>query len=475
MFGSSSLLLRINGPWTARLQQRLRMHGLSDLSLYILMPAHPALPLDDDLDRILTFCGSFGTLKASILVSKAFYRVFRSHPKSIIRAVAYNIVGPSLPQALRVVRYPYHLYDSPEGNLAAMAAECPEDQDIGTLTAEEKEKLQENSRVVEELEGIYSVRNKDRKSKTSLLAWRESWRFRRAMYRMMLFSKLFSEEDMYGGADIHNFGDGVIRKVRLQRTAVLDKYSTAELHELYSVVKFMRSIVPSSSTRPSEASVDSLLAIGPTVILRSFQLHDSLKGDPIEIFVGYFSLALGNIWTARKITPPSDNEPMSTWILDEVNGTDDTCSQCAAPGGINLYTEANWSLFPTPIPDLLQGNLRRNWAVQDRDFFTATDYFFNPGALDPLISKLFTWARGKGEFDGWTPEDSYCFDCLTYFLEENLWRWFLEQRITTGWVPPKNCKYGLYCEIQGDQRHAETRNHLCVPTKDDSDRSIPEF
>ncbi|KAJ7501086.1 hypothetical protein B0H11DRAFT_754227 [Mycena galericulata] len=420
------------------------------------MRSYPILALGDDIvGRILTFCPTFVTLQATILVSKAFYRIFQSHPKSITGAVAYNVVGPSLPQALRVVRYPYHLYDSPEGDLAAMAAECPEEQDIGALTAEEKEKLQANSRVVEELEGIYSVRNKDRKSKTSLLAWRESWRFRRAMYRMMLFYKLFSEEGMYDGADLNNFGEGIIRKIRLQRTAVLDKYSTAELHELYSVVKFMRSIVPSSSTRPSEASIDSLLAIGPTAILRSFQIHDYWDGDPMEIFVGYFSLPLRNIWTARKITPPSEDEPMSKWILDEINGTDDTCSQCAAPGGINLYTEAS--------------NLRLNLVVQNRDFFAATGYLMNPGALDPLISKLFTWAKGTGEFDGWTPEDSYCFDCLTYFLEENLWRWFLEQRITSGWVPPKNCKYGLDCEMQGDQRHAETKNHLCVPANGDSD------
>jgi hypothetical protein len=49
---------------------------------------HHGLPLDDDIvDRIMTFCSTFGTLKSTILVSKAFYRVFQTRPKvSSIRA-----------------------------------------------------------------------------------------------------------------------------------------------------------------------------------------------------------------------------------------------------------------------------------------------------------------------------------------------------------------------------------------------------
>ncbi|KAJ7501050.1 hypothetical protein B0H11DRAFT_753797 [Mycena galericulata] len=105
------------------------------------MRAYTTLTLDDDiLDRILTFCSTFASLQASILVSKVFHRVFQSHPKSITCAVAYNVVGPALPQALRVVRYPYYLYDS-EGDPTAMAMECPEDRDIGVLTRKKSKNL----------------------------------------------------------------------------------------------------------------------------------------------------------------------------------------------------------------------------------------------------------------------------------------------------------------------------------------------
>jgi hypothetical protein len=64
--------------------------------------------------------------------------------QSITRRVAYNIVGPALPQALRVLRYPCDGYTS-DSDPSTMAEACPEDHDPSVITAEEKETLQENS------------------------------------------------------------------------------------------------------------------------------------------------------------------------------------------------------------------------------------------------------------------------------------------------------------------------------------------
>jgi hypothetical protein len=47
------------------------------------MRALSALPLDDDIvDRIMTFSPTFATLQALMLVSKAFYSVYQTHPKA---------------------------------------------------------------------------------------------------------------------------------------------------------------------------------------------------------------------------------------------------------------------------------------------------------------------------------------------------------------------------------------------------------
>lgn len=145
----------------------------------------PSAPLldGDIVYRILTFCPTFATLQSAILVSKAFHSVFQSHPKvshlkllscpysneefrkSITRAVAYNVIGPALPQALRVARYPYYDDDgyrrqSVEAldlDRATMAAACPEEHGAIVITANDKDKLEENSKVVDTLENIYSL------------------------------------------------------------------------------------------------------------------------------------------------------------------------------------------------------------------------------------------------------------------------------------------------------------------------------
>jgi hypothetical protein len=64
-----------------------------------------------------------------------------------------------LPQALRVVQYPYPACSSARDEEGLnLAAACPE-EDISSsgITAEEQEKLQENAGVVQELEDIYSL------------------------------------------------------------------------------------------------------------------------------------------------------------------------------------------------------------------------------------------------------------------------------------------------------------------------------
>ncbi|KAJ7905953.1 hypothetical protein B0H13DRAFT_1881120 [Mycena leptocephala] len=127
------------------------MHALSAL-----------LRHDDIVGCIMTFCPTFDSLQSTTLISKAFHHVFQTYPKaggfSITRAVAYNIVGPTLSEALRVLRYPYSR-DDEDGSMdpITLATTCPEDHDAGSvITVEEKIYLQEDSKSVAMLEDIYS-------------------------------------------------------------------------------------------------------------------------------------------------------------------------------------------------------------------------------------------------------------------------------------------------------------------------------
>ncbi|KAJ6580560.1 hypothetical protein DFH09DRAFT_912588 [Mycena vulgaris] len=60
---------------------------------------------NDVLDRILQWAPTFKTLQAVILVSKTWYHVFLTRPKSLVRSVTENVVGPALPEVMRVLRY----------------------------------------------------------------------------------------------------------------------------------------------------------------------------------------------------------------------------------------------------------------------------------------------------------------------------------------------------------------------------------
>jgi hypothetical protein len=109
------------------------------------------LGLDIDIvDRILTFLPDFLTLQNVLTASKALYAVFQAHPNSIVRAVAYNVVGSALPQALRLVRCQdgSGAYDTLEEDVVSL-----------NITSEEARKLAANTTVVHALEDLFSWRH----------------------------------------------------------------------------------------------------------------------------------------------------------------------------------------------------------------------------------------------------------------------------------------------------------------------------
>ncbi|KAF8171229.1 hypothetical protein K438DRAFT_2024113 [Mycena galopus ATCC 62051] len=428
---------------------------------------------DDIVDRILTFCPTFSTLQATVLTCKTFYRVFQTHPKSITHAVTCHVVGPAVSQALRVVRYPYpdRLEDSPPHSLdpIEMASACSEDFVANIITTEEKAQLLENSKVVAELEDIYSLTNKDRTSKKSVLTSEESFRFRRAAYRIMLYCKLFP-------------GDP-------QRTAVLNEYPTDELLQLASVVKFMRSIFEYYTREDralehpdSTGLVDVLLPAGMAAVWGARTYDYLVSGDLVgasdeeailALFTGYFALPLQNVWEARQFAPPTEDEPASTGVLDEVRGVHDTCVSCGAPGGLTLFTEANWAHLALFSSSLLNGNLKNNRTLHE-PFFTLLPDYSNRELFGSWMAGLFAPELRAKEFKNaaWDLDEvreeggGWCEACFWGFLEAHAWMWFLRERVKAGWVPPEDCGDGWLCTAQVyNTTHAEEKNHMCEPAR----------
>ncbi|KAJ7137520.1 hypothetical protein C8R43DRAFT_607943 [Mycena crocata] len=480
-------------------------------------------PLDDDIvDRIMTFCPTLATLRSMILVSKDFHRIFQTHPKSITREVAYNIVGPALPQALRVLRYPYPAADEEDEDEeveipVVLATACPEEHEVDSITADEAHKLEELATSLRRLEDVYSLTNKDRTSMTSVLIATESLRFHRAAYRITLYCRLFPG-DRYDYDAIDELGDAGIETITAQRAAVLDAYPTDQLRELAAAVAFLRGVF--EEVADDQANVpEILLSTGPVGALTAWETRscDELEGevgyglfsasDEIPLFDGYFSRALERVWAKRGIAPPSDDEPLSKYILDSVNGENDTCSQCSAPGGVKLLNEANWSRLTLSPNLLMKSKLKLNPAVFPAFNAWCNAQDFEVGdALGVWIASVFAMHRAIDDdlnvqydttksalkaqytsnssihprtaaalasptlapFASWNGGQSYCEPCLRRFLLEHVWVWWFEERVRAGWNPPEDCRNGYDCVRAAHKQHAEEMNHLCAPVQEAS-------
>lgn len=111
------------------------------------------LPVDDDIiDRILTFSPDFSSLKSLILTCVHFHAVFKTRPSSIVYMVAYNVVGPSLPHALRFSRFKAGELQGYKSNALPKATEEM------ILTNQEIRDIIHVRTAVRELEDLYSWR-----------------------------------------------------------------------------------------------------------------------------------------------------------------------------------------------------------------------------------------------------------------------------------------------------------------------------
>ncbi|KAF8164480.1 hypothetical protein K438DRAFT_1984628 [Mycena galopus ATCC 62051] len=405
---------------------------------------------DDIVERIMTCCPTFSTLESTIHVSKAFCNVFQTHPMSIMQAVAYNVVGPALPQALRVVRFPYPtIYDewrsqdeTPRGDIHPenMATTCPEELAASVIKAGEQGWLLRNTEVIDSFENIYSLR--------------------RAAYRCMLYCNLFPASRFYLD-ELASLGEERVEEIQRQRKALLSTYPTDELLQLWDVAEFMRATfltVALGNDEPHTAEIlDAVLGTGPDGLYLDGESDSRNRPN-----IGYFDTLLCEVFKAREVDLSGEDD---NCILDTVIGADDTCSQCASPDGIKLLSEANWDCLSLRLSDLLKNNLQHCFLVI-KPFVSLTKHIQESDARGPWITGMFALKETPGAWDGWEQDMSYCEPCLVKFLKDHVWKWFLQEKMKTGWLPPENCEYEYNCKEANIQAHASRRNHLCEPIKE---------
>ncbi|KAJ6523121.1 hypothetical protein DFH09DRAFT_1372530 [Mycena vulgaris] len=251
------------------------------------MRAGNSLPLDDIVDHIFTLCPNLETLDALRGVCKALHAVFSTHPNSITTAVALS---------QQLVTGPYLIGVREEALLASNAA------------------------VVHRLEAIFSRWYKDRNS-TSVLAAQETYRFRRAMHRVMMYTKRFSICD--------------------ESLAMLSEYPAPDLRDARTDLE------------DPDQCYDICIAAGPALVLANSERHDMNLMDElcpmydsyedIPLFAGFVSSPLAQIWESREAKPPPEDYTHLSSILNVVPDGLDSCQQCAMPAILpRVWTSATW-------------------------------------------------------------------------------------------------------------------------------------
>ncbi|KAJ7818978.1 hypothetical protein B0H14DRAFT_1361135 [Mycena olivaceomarginata] len=421
-----------------------------------------ALTLPNDiLDRIFQCAPDFQTLSAAIRVSKAWHHVFQTHPKSIVRLVTQNVVIGPLPDALRVLRY----FSDQETN-----------EENGEITAEELQRLQKNAAVVEGLEAAFSLKHRDPLLGTSQLNSAESWRFARAIHRIMLYCAVFrlpDDEDQ-----LHDVEEYQRDKIEAQRIAMLSEYSTQDLFELNGAVVFLRALAYESTGNDQDdddeelnPDSDMLIATGPAAVLKAHRHGDIdamleiigstvWNAEPSSLLEEFFRTPLQKIWATRQVTPPPNDETaLQDILLDDVTYRSAPCDQCGTVGATKLRHEDNWADLHLNIRALLLGNLSGNFIEME-----PLEEVKPERDIPKLISELY--ALKTEEFKDWNKSDAVCNACFTKFVSAHLHLWLLDYKLKDGWEAPKDCWYGYKCRTQTEVTlHAMTKNHLCAPTK----------
>ncbi|KAK7052538.1 hypothetical protein R3P38DRAFT_2860885 [Favolaschia claudopus] len=379
------------------------------------------------------------------------------------------MVGPAILPALNLVRYQHP--DDPW----AFGHATEEPAEVGELEREELMKLAKNAIVVNTLQDIYSSRHKNRRCESSTLTSTESLRFTRALYRIMLFQRVFPGKTTIYIDDADTEQE---REIRAARKAFFAMYTTAELREIYAVNNFIealgtwlvRKVLNQDYARcdhaivvPAEVFLHAYQERNPRLINRHFA-HETFAGAN-NLLVGYVTDPVQAVWKERGEVSLSDS---FNHILDHIEEQDDICKQCGTKAGIELWSASNWAtqnatslaFLPCILETLhMAGELPHN--AWERAVLQA--HMRRGVSLEDLLAELFALKRLPA-FSSWRPEDAICLNCLKRFVTQHLHLWLLERKREAGQFIGPDCWYGYHCRvhlIHHDEEHARSFNHLC--------------
>ncbi|KAI5124418.1 hypothetical protein M0805_008302 [Coniferiporia weirii] len=423
--------------------------------------AHISLELlpHDVRDHLLTVLPDQVSLRCAMLASRQLYEAYTLRRRTILSMVVANEVGPALPSALALVRTRDVIYKSEELATIIDGLNSSDSESVywkGDITPEEAHDLTKVSSVARRLEAHFSNRFKDRTAPLSTLSELEKLRFHRAIYRSWIISVLSSDNDEQDEVQLH----------------FLENLIDEELVEVFETMHFLDAIGRAVRTGSITFHGTRALNVEFDELLCSFDSQGHYResastglGNP-AIQVAYDALC-----EDRNIRQLFEDRFGSRAILARARVEEiQHCQRCEQPSQL-LLGENNWHWMQICFDDLilarfLPGHLANNAGVLGQ----ILTMFRRPCSYVAMISTMFDDQNDPES--GWTREHWLCLDCLTMFIRERIFSWFVSQLVKDEYVFKTNCWYGWNCRTQVHKpHHADRLNHICEPTgRDDSQR-----
>ncbi|KAJ3777013.1 hypothetical protein FB446DRAFT_223647 [Lentinula raphanica] len=477
---------------------------------------------DNIIAEILKYSLSYATLFNTILASKAINRVFRAHPRSILHVVNYTEIGPSFPLSLRRLRYKAPVLDHENANSLLAQAVSSDVVSDPPMTMEERKEIRGMEDKVMQLENLFSFRYLDRRSVTSKFTPDESWRFRRALHRITLYTLEFplsrypyvEEKDRGTMNELHQ----QVAQEKQRRVTFLSGLGAEEMLEISAVLFFLEELgiyVFSHTSLYRHGLRALLVAAGPEVMLAC---HYTMSDIPLleripdlERMASYHPLLEWYIWGPllkilqdREIKADADSDDFPwSFISNRITEANAHCHRCKDHLLFDVWTQTTWT--PLALQYRRAGRAVRAYSTIDmilslkerlnhngfehrylRKFieeYPGDDY------LTKILNDIYDCGLKLEAYASWTKDDLLCEDCFDEFLREHLHIWLRYHiNLTEGGSlenSRKDCEYGYRCDFQGDyntkpkkpslddliQEHQKTFNHLCAPTRQDPQNS----
>ncbi|KAH7885549.1 hypothetical protein F5I97DRAFT_1410341 [Phlebopus sp. FC_14] len=391
-------------------------------------------PFDADIvDCLLTTLPDIHSLESFVLSSKFVYDVFQSHRTCVLKAVVSNHLGPVVPQAMCLVKVMVDVRAYWHGWLAPVAInKLPKESDFRhdfIVTMREAHIIADNHDVVQELEGLYSWRQKDPRSTDSQLTQKESARFQRAMYRVWFVSAMYGRPAPPHRVDKSKSKrlKAVLKEMHQMQLRCLQSYPSTEFALLLEAWNFLSSIADwacRAEYLPQQTKYRSLNAYflwsGPKTTLQAF--HGKVTSIDRKM-VPSMAASYEQFPEAFSLVAASALKDV-TGILDSpedcvINGL--RCDQCTRLAAMNLWGRPNWAylrgiLPPSKLFDLLDIPWWNSFTDAD-----SLEKLCRSVSYAQLVEEVFA-LRSK-HYKRWRSEAWLCTDCLCTFLRDNIEPW----------------------------------------------------